>query len=264
MAELRAGGEAVAVGREGIAATRVAPDADAILLGVDPATGRGVFAQRAARDAELVSLRELAASVDGAEAGLLAYAAGMVNWHGSARFCGRCGEPTEVLEAGFTRRCANGHSHHPRTDPVVIMLVVDQDRDRVLMGRQPSWPAHRFSALAGFVEPGESLEAAVAREVGEESGVQVGEVRYVASQPWPFPLSLMLGFEADFASGEAAPSDAELEAVRWFSRDEVAAAAGEDVGWESPDDDGPPRLLLPPTLAIARFLIDGWLSRSGG
>ncbi len=112
------------------------------------------------------------------------------------------------------------------------MLVVDPPGDRVLLGRQPSWPAGRFSALAGFVEPGEALEAAVVREVVEEAGVAVGNVRYVASQPWPFPANLMLGFEAEWGGGEAHVADRELESIRWFTRAEVAVAAQADVAWE--------------------------------
>jgi NAD+ diphosphatase len=132
---------------------------------------------------------------------------------------------------------------------VVIMLVVDASADRVLLGRQPSWPAGRYSALAGFVEPGEALEDAVAREVFEESGVEVRDARYVSSQPWPFPSSLMLGFEASWVGGEPVAADGELEDARWFTRAELSdAAAGH----------GP--MLLPPPLAIARRLIDGWLA----
>ena len=134
-----------------------------------------------------------------------------------------------------------GTQHHPRTDPVVIMLVTDGDR--ALLGRQAQWPAGRYSALAGFVEPGESLEEAVAREVREEAGVRVADVRYRSSQPWPFPSSLMLGFSARWAGGEPAVHDAELEDVGWFTR---AAIVGGDV-------------LLPPPTAIARRLIDEWL-----
>jgi NAD+ diphosphatase len=211
-------------------------------------------------DLELTSLRELTATLSADALGVVAYAAALANWARVNRFCGRCGTATEPREAGHVRVCANGHSHHPRTDPVVIMLVTDGDC--VLLGRQPSWPAGRYSALAGFVEPGEAIETAVAREVREEAGVDVGDVRYVASQPWPFPVSLMLGFEATYAGGEAAPGDQELEDVRWFTRDEVAAAARDDVVW---DQDGDPRtLLLPPRSAIARVLVQRWLARRAG
>jgi NAD+ diphosphatase len=152
--------------------------------------------------------------------------------------------------------CENGHQHHPRTDPVVIMLV--GDRDRVLLGRQASWPRGRYSTLAGFVEPGERLEDAVAREVLEESGVAVRDVRYVASQPWPFPVSLMLGFHASYAGGDPRIGDAELEDVRWFTRDEVAAAVSGDASWIDGADSE--RLMLPPPTAIARLLLDRWLA----
>jgi NAD+ diphosphatase len=138
------------------------------------------------------------------------------------------------------------------------MLVTDGDR--VLLGRGASWPPRRYSALAGFVEPGESLEEAVIREVAEESGVEVGTPRYVASQPWPFPASLMLGFDAPYVGGEERPQEDEVEDVRWFSRDEVAAAAAEDVdGWGGAADSDGTTLLLPPRLAIARRLLEGWL-----
>jgi NAD+ diphosphatase len=136
------------------------------------------------------------------------------------------------------------------------MLVVDGDR--ALMGRQASWPAGRYSALAGFVEPGERLEDAVAREVLEESGVAVRDVRYVASQPWPFPVSLMLGFHATYAGGEPAIGDDELEDVRWFTRDEVAAAVSGDASWI--DGDASDRLMVPPPTAIARLLLDRWVA----
>jgi NAD+ diphosphatase len=228
---------------------------EAVFLGV--CADGPLFAVR--REGEgLVGLREAAATLPPERAGALAYAAAMLHWARTTRFCGICGEPTAPREGGFLRVCPNGHHHHPRTDPVVIMLVVD-GRDRVLLGRQPSWPAGRYSALAGFVEPGETLEAAVAREVAEEAGVSVGDVRYAASQPWPFPGSLMLGFEADHAAGDPAPQDDELEDVRWFARAEVAAAAREDVDFFGrPAQDG--RLLLPPRLAIARTLVERWLA----
>jgi NAD+ diphosphatase len=156
-----------------------------------------------------------------------------------------------VAYGGIVRSCARcGTDHHPRTDPVVIMLVTDGDR--VLLGRQPEWPPGRYSALAGFVEPGESLEEAVAREVREEAGVEVGQPEYVASQPWPFPTSLMLGFTAPWRSGRPRRVDEELEDVRWFSREEVAAAV-------EGREDGP--LGVPPRFAIARRLLERWLQR---
>jgi NAD+ diphosphatase len=194
-----------------------------------------------------VGLRDAGGVVSQADGGLLAYAAAILGWHREHRFCARCGAPTEMAEAGHVRRCRRcGAVHHPRTDPVVIVLV--HDSDRAILGRQPAWPPRRYSALAGFVEPGESLEEAVAREVGEEAGIALAEVEYHSSQPWPFPASLMLGFHARYAGGEPVVRDRELEDVRWFDREEIAAATR-----------GEGSLELPPPLAIARRLIDTWL-----
>jgi NAD+ diphosphatase len=228
---------------------------EAVLLGLD-ATGSAVIAVDAERlpdglaaenGAAALSLRDVGARLSDADAGLLAYATAIVGWHRSHRFCANCGAATGVGEAGHVRRCPRcGAVHHPRTDPVVIMLV--HDVDRVVLGRQPTWADGRYSALAGFVEPGESLEEAVAREVAEEAGVTVDGVLYRSSQPWPFPGSLMAGFHARHAGGEPSASDAELEDVRWFERDELAAAAR---------GEGP--FHLPPPIAIARRLIDEWL-----
>ena len=167
-----------------------------LLLGVQDGR-RAVRRRRLGARRSRLGLRDVAPQLAQDEGGLLAYAAALLNWHRRHGFCSVCGSASEVREAGLLRVCpACGAEHHPRTDPVVIMLVVDAALDRVLLGRQPSWPAGRYSALAGFVEPGESLEDAVAREVLEESGVEVTGARYVSSQPWPFPSSLMLGFEA--------------------------------------------------------------------
>jgi NAD+ diphosphatase len=241
---------AVLVGPGGVVladeAPRLAPlEGDGYFLGL-ASDGAPLFSAAAGVGDELTGLREAAAVLSHADAGLVAYAAALAHWHDTHRFCGVCGEPTDPHEAGHSRRCANGHVHHPRTDPVVIMLV--SDGDRALLGRRPPWPAGRYSCLAGFVEPGESLEAAVAREVLEESGVVVGEVAYRLSQPWPFPLSLMLGFEASYVAGDPRVADAELEDVAWFTRAEIAA--------------GTP--LLPPRTTIARRLIDDWLAGGSG
>jgi NAD+ diphosphatase len=228
------------------------PDAvELVLLGVD-GRGAAVFAADpgAALAAELVpgarvrGLRDLAAVMSQADGGLVAQAAALLNWHRRHRFCANCGAVTDVAEAGHMRTCPRcGAEHHPRTDPVVIMLVVDGDR--ALLGRQATWPAGRYSALAGFVEPGESLEEAVAREVREESGIEIADVEYRSSQPWPFPTSLMLGFRARWVAGEPVAHDGELQDVRWLRRDELLADA----------------VLLPPRVAIARRLIDEWLGR---
>jgi NAD+ diphosphatase len=221
--------------------------AQPLLLGIED--GAPLFAVDAATlpEPRLTGLRDAGARLSQAEGGLAAYAAALLNWHRRHPFCSVCGHRTEPDWAGFVRRCPNcGAEHYPRTDPVVIMLVVDGDR--VLLGRQPTWPPKRYSALAGFVEPGESLEEAVAREVREEAGVEIANPRYVSSQPWPFPSSLMLGFIADWAGGEPRPRD-EVEDARWFARAEVADAV-EERG----------ELKLPPPLAIARQLIEGWLA----
>ena len=206
---------------------------------------------------ELVGLRDASLRLRRQDAGVLAYAQAILSWQRRHRFCGLCGTRTASIEAGHARRCPNdGATNYPRTDPVIIVVVVDPQGDRVLLGRQAAWPEGRYSALAGFVEPAESLEDAVAREVLEESGVTVGDVRYASSQPWPFPGSLMLGFHATWTGGDPRPVDGELQDARWFGRAEVAEAAREDAAWDREDGT---RLLLPPTVAIARTLIDGWL-----
>ena len=225
------------------------PDGAALVLGIDADGAPLLVAEPTGAD-EVSDLRAAAAVLAPPESGLLAYASSMRHWHLAHRHCGHCGAPTVSGEAGHVRTCPDGHQVHPRTDPVVIMLVTDGDR--VLLGRQAAWPPDRWSSLAGFIEPGESLESAVAREVEEEAGVRVGDVRYVTTQPWPFPASLMIGCEAVYREGEARNADAELEAVRWFTRDEIAAAAAGDPA--AP-------LLLPPSVAIARHLLDRWLSQ---
>jgi NAD+ diphosphatase len=202
------------------------------------------------RDARIVSLREAGALLSRSEGGLASYLAALLNWHRSHRFCANCGAVTEVSDGGYARRCPNcGRMHFPRTDPVVIMTV--EHHGRLLLGRHPEWPAQRYSVLAGFVAPGESAEEAVVREVREESGIVARDPSFVTSQPWPFPTSLMLGFEARSDGGEPAPRDGELEEVRWFSFDAVDAALQE----------ANPELLLPPSISIARFLIERWVQR---
>jgi NAD+ diphosphatase len=192
-----------------------------------------------------VTLRDVGAHLSDRDAGLLVTAIALANWHATHRRCPRDGEPTVVADGGWVRRCAvDGTDHFPRTDPAVIVLVHD-GADRCLLGRQPTWPRGRYSTLAGFVEPGESLEQAVAREIREESGVDVDDIVYRGSQPWPFPASLMLGFEARAVGGEAKVSDDELEDVRWFS--------GADLRRGEP--------MLPPPASIAHWLIVNWLAR---
>jgi NAD+ diphosphatase len=226
----------------------VRPEPDAIFLGLDGE--RPLFATGAepADGGHPAGLREAASELPADQAALAAYAASLLSWHRRHRFCANCGAATEPVDGGHERRCPSCGAHHfPRTDPAVIVRVVD-GRDRLLLGRQASWPEGRFSVLAGFVEPGETLEEAVRREVLEESRIEVGEVSYVASQPWPFPSSLMIGFNAHADGGEPRPGDDELNEVRWFERAEVEAAAAGEGG-----------VVLSPPYSIARRLIDAWL-----
>ncbi len=202
----------------------------------------------------VAGLRDVGALLDDRDAGLLAHAVGVTNWHSAHPHCARCGAPTFPVRGGAVRRCtADGSEHFPRTDPAVIMLVHD-GAERCVLGRQASWPVGRFSTLAGFVEPGESAERAVVREVAEETGVQVEDVRYVASQPWPFPSSLMLGFTARCApDAEPRPADGELAEARWFSRAELRAAGT----WSSAGSG----LQTPSNVSIAAHLIRSWLDQ---
>jgi NAD+ diphosphatase len=192
------------------------------------------------------TLREVGVLLDDTDAGLFTTAQALVHWHAVHPRCSRCGEPTAIAEAGWMRRCPScGGEHFPRTDPAVIMTVVD-DEDRVLMGRQQSWPPGRYSVLAGFVEPGESIESTVRREVMEEAGVLVGEVAYLGSQPWPFPCSLMLGFTAQALSTTVRVDGDELAHARWWSREQLAAdiVSGE--------------VIMPPGLSISIRLVEAW------
>jgi NAD+ diphosphatase len=194
-------------------------------------------------------LRTVAALMPADQAGLLGYAKAMVHWQRMHRHCGRCGARTEPGRSGHVLVCTNPecrHEHFPRIDPAIIVLVTDGPR--VLLGRQASWPPGRYSTIAGFVEPGESLEDAVAREVAEETGVRVGEVRYHSSQPWPFPSSLMLGFTAVASTFEVRLEDQELEDARWFSRQEIL--------------NGTPK--LPPSISISYRLIEDWFDQASG
>jgi len=206
------------------------------------------------------TLREFGGRADDLEASLVTCAVALEQWHQRHVRCPRCGATTTETQAGWTRTCtADGSEHFPRTDPAVIMLVHDGG-DRALLGRGHQWGDGRFSTLAGFVEPGESLEAAVAREVFEEVGVTVTDIRYVASQPWPFPASLMVGFVARLDGDPAITLDpVEMAEAAWFTRDEIARAAGWTDSQLSPDPDAPLRGVSP-RLSISRYLVDEWLA----
>jgi NAD+ diphosphatase len=205
---------------------------------------------RAVDGNHVIGLREAGALMAPAEAGLAAYVMALLNWHRRHRFCANCGHATDVAEAGYSRHCPRcGANHFPRTDPVVIMTV--EHDERLLLGRRAGWPSGRLSVLAGFVSPGESAEEAVTREVQEESGIIARDPVFVASQPWPFPASLMLGFHAVSDGGEPRATDGELEEVHWLGRDAIQEAI----------EGGDPGFQLPPPVSIARFLIDRWAAR---
>lgn len=207
-----------------------------------------------------VELRAAATHWSMFDASVFAQARALQHWRSRHRFCGVCGGEVALSRGGWQGACTQcAAEHYPRTDPAVIVAV--SDGKRLLLGRQSAWPARRYSVLAGFVEPGESLEQTVAREVMEETGVRVRSCRYLASQPWPFPGALMLGFIADAEASEPIVGD-ELEEARWFTADEVRAAKarGAHVDGHAPqggEDDGGP--LLSPPISIARWLIEQWL-----
>jgi len=199
-----------------------------------------------------VSLRLYGPQLPAETGALLAYARAMVMWHRNNRHCGICGTPTASIDGGHVRRCPSiqcGHMTYPRTDAAVIMLV--EDGDRILLHRQRQWPQGMWSCLAGFVEPGETLEAAVRREVFEESGIQVEDVRYVASQPWPFPSSLMVAFTAKATGGTLTPDCDEIEDARWFSIRDLDQ-------FDDRNRQTGHGLFLAVTGTAARHLIDNW------
>jgi NAD+ diphosphatase len=209
------------------------------LPGTDPAARAG-----GARPASLRSVGQLLGDRD---AGLMTHAVALANWHAISTHCSRCGALTEPGSAGHSRRCpVDGSEHFPRLDPAVIMLVTDPG-DRCLLARNSRWPERRVSILAGFVEPGESVEQAVAREVLEETGIAVGETQYLGSQPWPMPHSLMIGFRALARGGQQIRVDAEeIAEASWYSREELKASVASGG------------LLLPPPVSIAHRIIEWW------
>ena len=198
------------------------------------------------------ALREFGAQLDKKQIGLAVQAQGLANWHEKHPRCSICGGPTLVKSAGAIRKCPQDDSeHYPRTDSAIIVLVKDKS-DRILLGRQSVWPQNRFSTFAGFVEPGESFENCVIREVKEEAGVIVSQLKYLGSQPWPFPSSLMVAFEAITNAPETAkPDGVEIEQLRWFNRSQIAA------------DIADKKLLLPPKISVARAMIENWYCSAG-
>jgi NAD+ diphosphatase len=197
--------------------------------------------------------RTLAPLLPASEAAIVAEARSLIDWHARHRFCAQCGSPTRVTAAGWVRRCPECKaSHYPRSDPVTIMLAVRGER--ALLGRNKRRPGNRFSCLAGFMEPGESLEEAVRREVHEESGIRVGRVRYLACQPWPFPSSLMMGFLCEALTEEITVDPEELAEARWFSREEIRAMVTRAA--TGPDD--PTQVSLPGPVAIAHHICRRW------
>ncbi len=197
---------------------------------------------------EFADLRHAAALLPHDDAGLVAYARAMISFRHRHRFCGSCGTPTQPDQNGRVMICTREScktESYPRVDPAVIVLVTDGDR--VLLGRQPGWPAGRYSTIAGFVEPGESLEDAVRREVLEETGIEIGAMTYQSSQPWPFPRSLMLGFRAEARTTEVRLGDPELEDARWFNRADLATGS-----------------MLPFAQSIAFRLIEEWYDTGAG
>lgn len=233
-----------------------APDSELVFLGLTQ--GKACFAEV---ESDLLGsmapanprLWAAMSSLGSAELATYGTARALVDWHARHRYCARCGNPTVLGKGGWQRSCTNDvckAEHFPRVDPVTIMLV--EHEGRLLLGRQPRFPPRRFSALAGFVEPGESIEEAVAREVKEEAGVEVRDVTYVGSQPWPFPSSLMIGCHSHALSAELTVDKTELEEADWFTRDEVVLAmSGSEQG----------RFIAPPPQAIAHHLLKWWLEQ---
>jgi len=229
-------------------------------LGLDAVTGDPYFAwdtqwSVAKTDDEMkvgfTTLRDVGAALSAIDVELALHGVALSNWHRAHPCCAKCGAPTRVDLGGAVRVCdVDKSQHHPRTDSAVIVLIRDND-DRILLGHQPIWPEGRFSCFAGFLEPGETFEQCVAREVFEESGVSVREINYLGSQPWPFPASIMISFDAVTDFPEAArPDGTEITEVKWFTRDQLRAEAKAGT------------LLLPPRISVARKMIERWLGET--
>ncbi len=211
------------------------------------------MSERFADHGRFSDLRHLSRELDAGDAAVLAYSRALAYWHQQHQFCGRCGQRTQIIEAGHARVCSDAAcatQHHPRTDPAIIVLV--ERRERCLLARQAIWPPGMYSTVAGFVEPGETLEAAVLREVHEETNIEVAEVHYHSSQPWPFPGSIMLGFHALASSDDIRRNDQELEDARWLTRAQIVAEL--EAG----------SLKIPPDISIAYRLIEHWFDADTG
>ena len=198
------------------------------------------------------TLRTLGDFLSQLEMGLAIHSQAIANWHHTHQFCARCGAPTLSANGGSLRKCSiDGSEHYPRTDGAVIVLVKDE-KDRVLLGRQKIWPEKRFSCFAGFVEPGESFEQTVLREVFEESAIRADQITYLGSQPWPFPASIMISFSALATNPAAAKADGEeIEEIIWLTREEMCAAVADQS------------LTLPPGMSVARKMIEFWYEKNG-
>ncbi len=223
-----------------------------VFLGVD-ASGRAIFAidvdaaqRERIEQSHFVAIWREAGRLPENEAAIFAYAKGMLEWHARHRYCGRTGVQNAVASAGHRLRGGEENTQFPRVDPAIIVLV--HGDDECLLGRKAGWPEDMYATIAGFVEPGETLEAAVRREVQEETDVAVEDVTYIASQPWPFPSQLMVGFHARAVSRSIALNDKELADARWFTREDIASG----------------RIRIPPTMSIAFHLIERWFDRGGG
>ena len=241
---------------EKLIASKIFTTGDKYFLGIDSASKVAYFAwdcdevglAAGENSTEgMASLRELGGILDEFHLGISMHATALSNWHRSHPHCARCGAETTSTLGGSVRVCVKDQSqHHPRTDSAVIVLVKDKD-DRILLGHQPIWPDGRFSTFAGFLEPGETFEQCVEREVFEESGVKVNEIKYLGSQPWPFPASIMIAFSAVVVDPSTAKADGvEITEVRWFTRDELKSSVADGS------------LLLPPTISVARKMIEMW------